>query len=328
MAEGSAAAGASAGTPQGQSAAPAATPQSTPQGEATQKEAPASEAKETAPKPEPAKAEKETPESKEKAPETEKPEKEPEKEPEKKKHRHHDKLTQLFPDRKFEKDEDYDAAIDEHITGLETYKQRGTEANKKLIAVFESNPEVQSIVKDMIAGASFREALARHTDPNDLTPMDGDPDYEGWTKNKTERETKLAKRREAEVQRERDLAESQAVIDAFAKENNMDDAAAESFLKKVDEMVGAITSGKVSKEALIAMQRAFNYENDITKAREEGSLSERNKKIVAEREKPEKKGDGIPRPTVTGAQKEVVQHEPTHIDRILDHENKKRVLGN
>ena len=143
----------------------------------------------------------------------------------------------------------------------------------------------------MIEGATFREALARHVDPADLSPADGDPDYEGWTKNKTEREAKLAKRREAEAQRERDLAESQAVIDAFAKENNMDDAAAESFLKKVDGMVGAITSGKVSKEALIAMQRAFNYENDITKAREEGSLSERNKKIVAEKEKPEKKGD-------------------------------------
>lgn len=323
MAEGSSAsAGAPAGgAPQGQAAAQA-TPQAAPapEGESTQKEATKTETKEAVEKTEVINTEKK--------PEAEKKEKETEKEPEKKKHRHHDKLTQLFPDRKFEKDEDYDSAIDEHITGLETYKKRGTEANKKLIAVFDSNPEVGSLVRDMIEGATFREALARHVDPADLSPIEGDPDYEGWTKNKTEREAKLAKRREAEAQRERDLAESQAVIDAFAKENNMDDATAESFLKKVDEMVGAITSGKVSKEALIAMQRAFNYENDITKAREEGSLSERNKKIVAEREKPEKKGDGIPRPTVTGAQQEVVQREPTHIDRILDHENKKRVLGN
>lgn len=325
MAEGSSAsAGAPAGgAPQGQAAAQA-TPQTapSPEGESTQKENTKIETKEAVEKTEVINTEKK--------PDTEKKEKEPEKEPEpeKKKHRHHDKLTQLFPDRKFEKDEDYDAAIDEHITGLETYKQRGTEANKKLIAVFDSNPEVGSLIRDMIEGATFREALARHIDPQDLSPIEGDPDYEGWTKNKTEREAKLAKRREAEAQRERDLAESQSVIEAFAKENNMDDAAAESFLKRVDEMIGAISSGKVSKEALIAMQRAFNYENDITRAREEGSLSERNKKIVAEREKPEKKGDGIPRPTVTGAQQEVIQHEPTRIDRILDHENKKKVLGN
>lgn len=320
MAEGSSAsAGATAGgATQGQSAAQASPQASPAQGADNTPEAGKTESTKTVEK-----AEVINGESKEKNPEAEKPEKEPDK----KKHKYADKLAQVFPDRKFEKDDDYDSALDEHLTGLETYKQRGTEANKKLIALFDSQPEVGSLVRDMIEGATFREALARHISPEDLTPIEGDPDFEGWTKNKREREESLAKRKEREAQRERDLAESQAVIDAFAKENNMDDAAAEGFLKKVDEMIGAITSGKVSKEALIAMQRAFNYENDIAKAREEGSLSERNKKIVAEKEKPEKKGDGIPRPTISGQTKESEEVKPTYIDSLVDRVNKRKVLG-
>ena len=320
MAEGSSAsAGATAGgATQGQSAAQASPQASPAQGAESTPEAGKTESTKAVEKTEVINSE-----SKEKNPDTEKPEKEPEK----KKHKYADKLAQVFPDRKFEKDDDYDSALDEHLTGLETYKQRGTEANKKLIALFDSQPEVGSLVRDMIEGATFREALARHISPEDLTPIEGDPDFEGWTKNKREREESLAKRKEREAQRERDLAESQAVIDAFAKENNMDDSAAEAFLKKVDEMIGAITSGKVSKEALLAMQRAFNYENDITKAREEGALSERNKKIVAEKEKPEKKGDGIPRPTITGQPKETTEVRPTYIDSLVDRVNKKKVLG-
>lgn len=321
MAEGSSAGTGAGGegTAQGQASAQTASQTSqAPKTEGTQQKAGQPETKETRESIE--KTEVVNEGEKEKKPETEK-------EAEKKKHRYADRLSQLFPDRKFEKDEDYDTALDEHLTGLEEYKKRGTEANKKLIALFESQPEVGSLVKDMINGATFREALARHISPEDLTPIEGDPDYEGWVKNKKEREDSLAKRREREAQRERDLAESQAVIEAFAKENNMDDAAAEAFLKKVDEMIGAITSGKVSKEALIAMQRAFNYENDIARAKEEGALSERNKKIVAEKEKPEKKGDGIPRPAISGGQKETVEVKPTYIDGLLEKVNKRKVLG-
>jgi hypothetical protein len=249
---------------------------------------------------------------------TEKPE-EPTKEPkeEEPKHKYHDRLTKAFPDRKFEKPEDYDSALDEHLTNLEGYQERGTVANKKLIALFDSEPEVGQLVRDMADGATFREALARHISPDELTAVEGDPDYEGWTKNKTAREESLAKRKERETQREKDLTSSQEAMEAFAKENNMDEDAAQAFYTKIDEMVGAINSGKITKEALLAMQRAFNYETDIAKAKEESALAERNKQIIVKKETPEKQGDGLPRPTRTTTE-EPKKPEPTHIDKILE----------
>lgn len=110
---------------------------------------------------------------------------------EKQKHKFADRLIKTFPDRKFEKDDDYDTALNEHLDELEGYKERGTTANKKLIALFESEPQVGNLVRDMVNGATFREALARHISPDELTAVEGDPDYEGWTKNKTEREKRL-----------------------------------------------------------------------------------------------------------------------------------------
>lgn len=327
MAEGSA--GASAGsagtTSQGQAGSEGSAPQSTPEAavatEGTQSEA--AETKET----------KETTEtvkkSEEKAPETktepEKEEKEEQKE-EPKKYKYHDRLVKAYPDRKFESDGDYESALDEHLTDLEGYKESGTKLNKKLIALFDAEPQVSDLVRDMIDGATFRQALAKHISPDELTAEEGDPDYEGYTKNKTAREEAAAKRKEREAQREADLQASIETMQNFAKENNMDETAAEKFYGKIDEMVGAITSGKISKEALIAMQRAFNYEQDLAKAKEEAAIAGRNEKIVATKEEPEKKGDGIPRVNKTSTENEPKKVPADYMTSLVNKEKERRVF--
>lgn len=245
---------------------------------------------------------------------------------EKQKHKFADRLIKTFPDRKFEKDDDYDTALNEHLDELEGYKERGTTANKKLIALFESEPQVGNLVRDMVNGATFREALARHISPDELTAVEGDPDYEGWTKNKTEREKRLEERKKRESDRDTNLTASQKEIEAFAKENNMDDKAAEEFLSQIDSMLEEFNSGRVTKDNLARVQRMLNYEKDIEKAKEDSRIAGRNENIVAKKETEQPAGDGLPRPSKTSTEVNPRKNEPTYMDNLLTQVKKRQVL--
>lgn len=215
-------------------------------------------------------------------------------EPEKPKHKYADRLSKAYPDRKFESDEDYDTAMDEHLTGLESYKERGTALNKKLLSIFEAEPKIGKVVQDMINGATFREALARHISPDDLTAIEGDPDYEGWNKNRTAREEQAANRRKFEEEYASNLEMSSQAVKEFADENGMTEEAAESFLGKIDEMLAAINSGKITKETLLAMKKAFDYDNAVGEAKQTGEIAGRNQAIIASKETAPS-GDGLPK---------------------------------
>lgn len=258
---------------------------------------------------------KETKETKESAETKESPGQEKSKEEKKENkpiHRYHDRLSKAFPDRKFEKSEDYDSALDEHLDRLEKYEERGKKVNAELINIFETNPEIGAMLKDIKDGATVRQALARHFDPADLTPEEGDPDYEGWKKNKADREEKLTKRREFETQYANNLKAAEKELDDFMKENKLDDKTMEEFFDKTQAILDDFHNGKITKSLLTTVKRGLSWEADIKAAREEGVIAGRNEKIVAERQKESKEvGDGLPRvgqssdnPDTSGQQEE------------------------
>ncbi|MGI6337886.1 MAG: hypothetical protein ACOXZV_00720 [Bacteroidales bacterium] len=243
-----------------------------------------------------------------------------------KKHRYADRLIKAFPDRKFEKDEDYDTALDEHLDELEQYKNRAVKINNKLMAGFDAEPAVGDAIRDWLNGSTFRASIARHFSPEDFTAQEGDDDYEAWSQNKAKREEDLAKRKQLMDEKENNLKISQETMINFAKENEMDEEAAEKFYSKIDEMVSAIISGKISKETLTAMRRAFNYEQEVSKEKEKAAAAERNKNIVAHKEAPEKKGDGLPKLTKTSNEPQQAKSTPTWIDGVLERVNSKKVI--
>ena len=216
---------------------------------------------------------------------------------EKPKHKYADRLTKAFPDRKFEKDEDYDTALDEHLTGLEGYKEKGQAANQKLLALFDSEPSVREVIGEMIQGASFRSALARHFSAEDFTPQEGEPDYETWGKNAKEREDKAKKRSEFERSYADNLKAAEKEVETFGKEHKMDEKSMDEFLGTIDGILGDFNNGKITKDTLTLMRRAMTYDKDIADAREEGRIAGRNEKIVAKKDKEtDEVGDGLPRP--------------------------------
>ncbi|HBE43701.1 MAG TPA: hypothetical protein DDW27_21415 [Bacteroidales bacterium] len=247
-------------------------------------------------------------------------------EPEPPKNKYADRLAKAYPDREFKSDEDYEKSLEEYLGELEGYKERGSMANQKLIALFESEPQVGDVVRDMINGATFREALARHMSPEDLTAIEGDPDFEGWNKNKAAREEDLNKRKAKQDEYSKNLEFSQQAIEEFAKENNMDDDVAGQFLARFDAMLADINNGKVSKDVLMTIKRAWDYDNDIAAAKEQGELAGKNKNIVAQKEKAKPQGDGLPKIGGSSETPETNRPAPTYIDGLLERTNRKRAL--
>lgn len=244
---------------------------------------------------------------------------------EKPKHRYADRLSKAYPDRKFESDDDYDAAMDEHLNGLEGYKERGSALNKKLLAIFEADPKIGNVVQDMINGATFREALARHISPEDLTAIEGDPDYEGWNKNRTAREEQAAKRRQFEEEYAGNLEMSSQAVKEFADENGMTEEAAETFLGKIDEMLAAINSGKITKETLMAMKKAFDYDNAVGEAKQTGEIAGRNQAIVASKETAPA-GDGLPKISNSSELPKTEQKKDEWIDGVAGQAKRRQVF--
>lgn len=249
----------------------------------------------------------------------------PEEVDEKPKHKYADRLSKAFPDREYASDDEYESAMEEYLTGLEGYKERGSSLNKKLLAIFEAEPKIGNVIQDMINGATFREALARHISPDDLTAIEGDPDYEGWNKNRTAREEQAAKRRQFEEEYASNLEMSSQAVKEFADENGMTEEAAEKFLGKIDEMLAAINSGKITKETLLAMKKAFDYDNAVGDAKQTGEIAGRNQAIVASKESAPA-GDGLPKISSSSELPKTDQKKDQWIDGVAGQAKKRQAF--
>jgi hypothetical protein len=107
----------------------------------------------------------------------------------------------------------------------------------------------------------------------------------------------------------------------------MDDAAAEKFLGKFDEMLAEINSGKITKETLLAIKKAFDYDSDVAKAAKQGEIAGRNQNIVAQKESTPLQGDGLPRPGVSSEAPEGDKKAtPNYIDDLLARTKRRQVL--
>lgn len=243
---------------------------------------------------------------------------------EKPKHRFADRLSQAYPDRQFASDEEYDTALDEYLGDLEGYRERGETANQKLVTLFEAEPQIGQMVRDMLNGATFREALARHFTPEEFTAMEGDPDYEGWSKNKLTREESIAKRKQFEQERDANLEFSSQAISEFATENGMSEDDAAAFLAPFDEMLTEINSGKITKDTLKKLKKMMDYDNDVTQAKTQGEISGRNQNIVAKRETAPK-GDGLPTLSKSSETPDSAPKPKSWIDGLVEKEKKRQV---
>lgn len=203
-----------------------------------------------------------------------------------------ERMMKSRPDAKLETDEDIQNAIIGHMDDLEKYKGQAEAANAKLLEVMDANPEIVDILRDLTKGATFAEALSRNVDIEDLTPAEGDPDYEAWGKNKASR---LASKAEMEKRRQEfadNVKLSEQTVKEFAKEQGMTEAEAEKQLEAVEQLFSEMTSGKISKEFLMKMKKALSADQEKEEAKNMGKIEGKNEAIIAHKTPV---GDGLPK---------------------------------
>jgi hypothetical protein len=237
------------------------------------------------------------------------------------------RIKNSHPDIDENDDESFYQKANEELDNLESYRNKNMEANEALVKIFDAEPQILEVIKDMVAGASFREALSRHFSPDELTPQEGDPDHEGWKKNSEARDKKRSDMEAYEKTKAENSEFSTKEIQAFAKENNLSDEDAEKFLNDVGSALDDIYQGKITKSFLNSMFKALNHEKDVKVAEATGEIKGKNEKIEVQKEQAKKpKGDGLP---ALGGGEKSSNAEPKKknwVEETIENEKRRQIL--
>lgn len=212
-----------------------------------------------------------------------------------------DRLKKSLPDEELESEDQIMSAAMERIDYLEEYYNQNTEANEAVMEVFTQQPEIGNIIKDMAAGASFTEALARHVDLEAVKPEPGDPDYKKWKEAKAEREERIAKAREFEQTLLKNQQLSMQNIENFRQAKNLNPEERDQFVVQVNNVLkGVIEEGLIKEDFLEMMYKALAFENALKEARTQGIVRGKNEAIEQKKAKRAAPDDGLP--NLTGQQ--------------------------
>lgn len=212
-----------------------------------------------------------------------------------------DYIRDLYKDEQFDDDEKVDRKAYRHIKDLETYQQKNRDANKKVMTLFASHPELVGALQDMDAGADFMEALALNLSPEQRKTLretvlsdEYTPQKETWQQKKTEREQKFTERQKWTESYAENRKASANNLKEFAAENNLDQTAMEDFAKYADEILANVYNGKVDKAFLNALHKARTADSQIKQAAQVAEVKGRNAAIAEKVTKAEPTGDGLP----------------------------------
>jgi len=203
------------------------------------------------------------------------------------------KFKKLFPDNKFENDD----AIRDHIAseydGLSDYKTKNLEANKVVLDVFKTVPELGNVIKEVTKGVPFNVALAMHVDMDTIAPKEGDVDYTAYS---DAMKGKITKMKESETQQEnitKNQEVSRKVIKDFFDSKKMDEAQVNEFAEFMDGIFAKVNDGTIDADVLSHFYNAKNFTSQIETEKEVAEIKGKNENIDLKKED-KKVGDGLP----------------------------------
>lgn len=205
-----------------------------------------------------------------------------------------DRIKKHFPDSDHEDNETFYKDAYSRYDKLSEYQKKNQAINKQMIDTFNSNPELAGLMRDIMKGAPIHIAIARNIDVTKLKPIEGDPDESEWAKALEENKKKLVDKEAYQNSLTENMNVSIGELKAFAKENNLDGEQAAEFLSQVDELVGDVIQGKLTKSTLSKLYRATTAEQEIANAAKAAEVKGRNAKIEAIKSEEKPNGDGIP----------------------------------
>lgn len=209
----------------------------------------------------------------------------------------------------------------QEITTLRESLNQEKDANDRLAAIFESNPEMTSIVRALDKGASFLEALASAVDLEDVIPDPAtDPDgYREYVKGRAMREMQQeqskAERERIEAELTANQNESAKVVETFVADKKLTPEDWTKLGTQIDGFLSEAVKGRISPQLLEVFYKGLNYETATEAARQDGVIAGRNQAVTKIQK--QKAGDGLPSP-VRKAASGVRATPQTHNDPVRE----------
>lgn len=202
-----------------------------------------------------------------------------------------ERLKAKHPDKTYENDEGLFEDIEGEFSTYDADNAKKADVDKQLADMFRAHPDVMRFVLDISKGASVAEAAARHLDLDDLTPVEGEPDYEAWKKGLEERKAGIEERDVYNTQLEANVQSTSKVFNDFVEANGLDEAQAEELAVMADTIFADAVDGKVEESTLAMLYAGLNKDNEVEKARVEASNKSIDEHLADSKEK---NGDGLP----------------------------------
>lgn len=222
----------------------------------------------------------------------------------------YERIRTSRPDANYDEDEEeYSRQVMSMLDELEGKAGQFDQMSEKMSARFNKNPEEAEAFLAYLDGASLPSAIRRHMGDEALTMKEGDEGWEEYQKAGKEREEQFASNRAALDQFMQNAKDSDVTMSDFIAEAGLDEEGAQNFKDLVVSIANDMSAGKITKDTLMLLNRAMNYEKDVEGSREQGRVEGRNEKIEVEKKR--MKGSGLPNAHASGnASEEVDVKQP------------------
>jgi hypothetical protein len=159
--------------------------------------------------------------------------------------------------------------------------QKQIAMEQKIKDACESSPETAAFMSDVIDTGNVIKSLNRNFSPEELQALldeSGDDEFEE-DRTAFSGKVKEGKDRADYLKGNQDV--SIAEISAWYEEKGWPEEKADEFSQKVDAFATDLFDGKITKEHLSQLEKAFNYDGDLTTAEENGKIIGKNEKITS-----------------------------------------------
>ena len=148
----------------------------------------------------------------------------------------------------------------------------------------QSSPEVAGFMNDMTETGNVAVALAKNFDPDELQAAIEEAKSSDMDEHRQVYSDKVAAVKSQKETREKNQEVSMKDISDFMEQrSNWPAEKADAFEKFVIDHYQDGLNGKINKENLELLEKAFNYDDDVAEAEDNGKVMGKNEKIVAQK---------------------------------------------
>lgn len=223
-----------------------------------------------------------------------------------------------FPDKTYENEEEYEEDLANTLEQTEKELQAYKDADARLEDILDLNPELALVIADMHKGMPFMTALAHNVDLEEIMPIEGEPDYEEFAKNKEERKAKKAADKEREDLLRTNAEKSAEEILDYLDKKGWTEEQKGNFNKWFNDLVARLSENRLGKDEMDIFVKGYEYDEAVARAEENGKVAGRNEKIETKR-KVQENVDELPEGGTTSKASYTApkQRQIIDIDRIL-----------